>query len=75
MYFGEDGDVGWDKEGGSSQVGDFLDDSLGFGGVGGDVVYADVVAVLGEAEGDGFTAGEVREMDVFELVEGSHPAC
>lgn len=56
-------------------MGDFLDDGLGFGGVGGDVVYADVVAVLGEAEGDGFTAGEVRWMDVCELVGGSHPAC
>ena len=56
-------------------MGDFLDVGLGFGGVGGDVVYADVVAVLGETEGDGFTAGEVREMDVFELVGGSHPAC
>jgi hypothetical protein len=57
LDFAQFGHVGCEGEGFASEGLDFLDDGVAAGFVGGDVVDAYIVAVVGEAERDGFAAG------------------
>ena len=68
-------DIGWDGDGVAAHGSNFLGDSFGFGLVGWDIVYADVVTVAGETEGDGFAAVEVRSIRSCDILRALHSTC